>query len=235
MTKLQGLRLIYHFIRGAIDPKNLKHSIRAGNVLNESGAFDVVVEHLHRQPGGTEFLTHPPLRFRRPLESFQRYPEGSLGREYCAHMHRLGLDPEALPVVAIKDQASYVENIIREVHDVWHVITEFDASFEGEIGLQAFKMRQMNWPFAMLATAAVCLITLFKTPERIPLLAEQMARGFRLAEQYHPLILVDWNQHWHKPLAQVREELRHEAFRLPPLRRSETVSAGFFEPASERA
>ena len=106
------------------------------------------------------------------------------------------------------DDVSYLENTIRQIHDIWHVVTGFDTSVSGEIGLQAFKAKQLNWPFSMAAIGGACFIVLLKTPGKIEEFISEMSRGVYLARKLKPLILVDWNQLWHKPLEQVQIELR---------------------------
>lgn len=209
MTVFQGVRLIYHFLRGAMNPSQLKHSLNAGELLCNTGRLQGTIERVAAVD--PEFFRRKNIRYGYRVSDFKDYPIGTLGRTYHDHMVRLGLDPEALPTEGFHDESSYLEYLVRKTHDVWHVITGFDASLTGEIGLQAFKFRQMNWAFAMLAIPVGCLVTLFKNPSEMPRLAEEMGRGFDLAKRYKLLITVDWNQYWATPLEQVRSEISQPA------------------------
>lgn len=47
----------------------------------------------------------------------------------------------------------YGELRLSQTHDLWHVITGFDTTVVGEIGLQAFHLTQFPYPLASALTA----------------------------------------------------------------------------------
>lgn len=198
--------LIYHLCRGALNPTNPKHSAKAGAVLVRSGLIDQSVEEIQRRDQ-SGFLQKREVIIEQEIEFFQNLPEHSLGREYYHYMQRHQLQYGILGKVKVMNTGTYVEYLVRQTHDLWHFLTGFDTSIAGELGLQAFMNRQMNWPFSLLAIAGGCLITLFNNPSEARNLISSIVRGYTLADQVKPLILVDWNQYWKRPLADVRTEL----------------------------
>jgi ubiquinone biosynthesis protein COQ4 len=84
-------------------------------------------------------------------------PEGSLGREYLKFMARsritsdglmaaqeAGIDPNA--ALEVDDGRAYVGDRLRDMHDLWHVLTEYGADDTGEIANLWFSVGQFGNP-----------------------------------------------------------------------------------------
>jgi ubiquinone biosynthesis protein COQ4 len=84
-------------------------------------------------------------------------PEGSLGREYLKFMTRsritsdglmaaqdAGIDPNA--ALDVDDARAYVGDRLRDMHDLWHVLTEYGADDTGEIANLWFSVGQFGNP-----------------------------------------------------------------------------------------
>jgi ubiquinone biosynthesis protein COQ4 len=112
-----------------------------------------------RTPHGERLLRERPnlARILADRERLQAMPEGSLGREYLRFMARMhitsdglmaaqdaGLDPNAkVPVNASRE---YVADRLRDMHDLWHVLTEYGADDTGEIANLWFSVGQFGNP-----------------------------------------------------------------------------------------
>ncbi|MBH8552614.1 winged helix-turn-helix domain-containing protein [Nostocaceae cyanobacterium CENA357] len=67
-----------------------------------------------------------------------------------------------------------------QTHDIWHIITGFDTSEIGEIGLQAFYLAQLQLPLASLLIAnALIAMTLWRPQFLSPLLMA-ISRGWEM-------------------------------------------------------
>lgn len=207
MTKFQKTQLFYQIVRGALNPEDVSYSLKVGDILRKSGLLSQSVAKIRSQDGGEALFNGRTFNYSHNLDFYSSCPPQSLGRIFYDHLVLNNLDPSKLDPVQIDDDESYLENLIRQVHDIWHIVTDFDTSISGEIGLQAFKAKQMNWPFSMVALGGASFITLLKTPSMIEEYIDQIGRGQLLGKQMKPLILVDWNQHWSKPLKDVKEDL----------------------------
>jgi ubiquinone biosynthesis protein Coq4 len=75
-----------------------------------------------------------------------------------------------------------------------HIITGFDTSAIGEIGLQAFHLPQFPYPLASILVAnSLVRITLF-TPEELPPLLNAIAQGWRIGSQAKPFFAQKWKE-----------------------------------------
>jgi ubiquinone biosynthesis protein COQ4 len=88
------------------------------------------------------------------LHELQKLPAGTLGRVYADHMIALNLSPEFYEVLQIDNDDSYIMMRMRQTHDLWHMITGFDTSIPGELGLQGFMMSQSHSPSSALLIGA---------------------------------------------------------------------------------
>jgi ubiquinone biosynthesis protein Coq4 len=148
--------------------------------------------------------------FARPydLDLLARCPEGSLGRSYVAFMRAARLDPAALPLPEAKDCLSYFVYRLRKTHDVFHVVTGFDAKQLGEIGLQAFYLAQ----YPRIGHSCVLTADILDHVRNRPLeesfrFWEALVHGFQMGRQARPLMGVLWERKWDEPLDDVRHEL----------------------------
>jgi|694.fasta_scaffold21293_10 ubiquinone biosynthesis protein Coq4 len=94
--------------------------------------------------------------------------------------------------MAPESDAMYGELRLSQTHDTWHVITGFDTSVNGEIGLQAFQLTQIPYPLASVLTAHALLSTTI-------LEADQL--------QSRPRFVQRWEEGWEKSLTPWRQEL----------------------------
>ncbi len=75
-------------------------------------------------------------------------PAGSLGKTYAEHMRRYGLKPFDISP-AYQDLARQHAQGVRYIktHDLFHVLTGFDTSLAGEIGVLYFTAAQKMYRF----------------------------------------------------------------------------------------
>lgn len=84
-------------------------------------------------------------------EALRGMPEGSLGRAFLAFSERHGLDPRAL--IASQHEMSrdygqldpvrqWASDRLTVMHDLWHVLTGYDATHAGESALMCFSLPQ---------------------------------------------------------------------------------------------
>ena len=103
--------------------------------------------------------------------------------------------------VAIDSDTSYVENRWQQTHDIWHIITGFDTSEIGEIGLQAFYLAQFQLPLASLLIANALIATTVFQPDALSPLLKAIARGWEMGQIAKPLIAQKWEDAWEKPVS----------------------------------
>lgn len=178
-----------------------------GDILTNSRAYELVVEQMRAEPSVAAMLQERYVGSKHDLEALLQYPENSFGYIYALTMKELGLSLDYLPAVNINSDISYIEYRWRQTHDIWHVITGFDISEAGELGLQAFYLAQFGLPFSGLVVASGLVGAILYQPEGTGLLLDAIAKGWHMGKQAKPLIAQRWEEMWEKPLLELRQEL----------------------------
>lgn len=138
------------------------------------------------------------------LQDLQKLPEQTLGRVYADHMIRLNLDPNFFKMFHINDDSIFVLMRLRQTHDLWHVMTGFDTSVSGELGLQAFMMAQVHSPMGPLLIGGRLAMSALRNPQEARSILSQVARGWTMGEKAKPLFGIDWEKNWATPLKDLR-------------------------------
>jgi ubiquinone biosynthesis protein COQ4 len=90
-------------------------------------------------------------------DRLEAMPDGSLGREYLKFMRRARITSDGLVAaqesridpngdLAVDDARTYVGDRLRDMHDLWHVLTEYGADDTGEIANLWFSVAQFRNP-----------------------------------------------------------------------------------------
>lgn len=138
------------------------------------------------------------------FDALRQLPGGTLGREYVRFLDDHGLDPDLFQKPpGVPEIPAYVSQRLRQLHDVWHVLTGIAPDVPGELELQAFT-------FAQTGAALSFLIGFFGTLRwswQDPTLPLQVMRGYRLGKQAAFLPVVRVEELWDLPLEAVRARL----------------------------
>ncbi len=153
------------------------------------------------------------IRDYRPSTDFEQLatlPPGTFGREYARFMQANQLRP-IVPTDRV-DPALIARNAFTvryaAIHDMVHVLTGFDTSWPGEVGVWAFVGGQ-NFSFGFRIAAVVALLF---APLRAPLRMGQAWRNFRvgwaMGKQARLMLVQRLEERFEHRLADVRAELR---------------------------
>lgn len=186
---------------GSLEPVwELSHS------LIDSPAFHQAIAGMKANPDVAAILSERYMAPAHDLDLLLTYPQDSLGYAYASHMKRLGFQAFE-PAIAINSDTHYVEYRWQQTHDIWHIITGFDTSEIGEIGLQAFYLVQFQLPLSSLLIANALIATTVLQPEELNSLLDAIAQGYQMGKIAQLLIAQKWEEGWEKPLALWRTEL----------------------------
>jgi ubiquinone biosynthesis protein COQ4 len=187
--------------------------------LLETPSYALAAEHLRRDPACAALIDERWIPGPQDLGRLAALPEGSLGHAYAREMIRLGYDPNLHAGMEPESDAVYVELRLSQTHDLWHVITGFETSVNGEIGLQAFHLTQFPYPLASVLTAQALLSTTIFEAGNLSALVQAIHTGLQMGQRARPLFAQRWEEDWEKPLAQWRQELNllpaHELIAVP--------------------
>lgn len=223
-------KFLYAFTSLIRDPTRLDLVLNLGDDLNTQDPLGEIPL-LRKRPEVVRFLAEELRQVNADFSELRKLPEGTLGRTFVTQMEAWGLNPKA-PYHTLPDTTDIAKFKVHmeQTHDLWHILTGFGVDVKGEIGLQAFYIAQLWTPlsFALVSVGFLHML-FFKLNEGQQLLSE-VARGWWLGKQSKPLFGVDWNQYWHKPLAEVRRE-----FNLQTEQSHSTVPGGDIGDAPLRA
>ncbi|MEP0909360.1 Coq4 family protein [Leptolyngbya sp. GB1-A1] len=210
---VQTMRGIKAFVTLLFDESgSLEPVWELSNSLLNSPAFQLSIAALKTTPEAAAILSERYVAPPYDLDELLQYPQNSLGYVYACHMKQLGFQPFE-PVMPIDSDTHYVEYRWQKTHDIWHIITGFDTSEMGEIGLQAFYLAQFQLPLSSLLIANALIATTILQPECLNPLLEAIAQGYQMGKVAKPLIAQKWETAWDKPVDQWREELNVQPVR----------------------
>lgn len=142
------------------------------------------------------------------LDVLRSLPPESLGRVYADYLDRHGLDPNFYPSMPVVDDMSYVRKRANQTHDLWHLVSGFDTSLEGEIKVLAISATQYSWPLSSIVIGFSIFFCVFKQPQRIGALFSAVAEGWNFGKSTKPLLAVRWEELWERPFTDVKRELK---------------------------
>lgn len=156
------------------------------------------------------------------LEELLAYPQGTLGREFAEHMKENHLDIDFFPKAAGEGPEAFFVDRARKSHDLWHILTGYDAGVIGEIGLQSFSLAQLRSPISAIILAGGLLHAMLFKPEIYEDLVDAMFEGYQMGQKAKALIGLPIETYLLEDLARLRERLgvvpttsaRHESLYL---------------------
>lgn len=181
--------------------------------LLETPAYERMAQHLNQDPACAALIRDRYIPPAHDLDTLLTYPPDSLGYIYAAQMKKTGFDPNLHAGMTAESDAKYVELRLSQTHDLWHIVTGFDTSVAGEIGLQAFHLPQFPYPLAAMLIANSLISSTLMEPEMLPQLLDAIAQGFQMGKTAKPLFAQKWEENWEKPLTQWRTELNIQPIR----------------------
>ena len=206
-SSLETMRGIKAFVNLLFDDSgSLEPVWELSQSLLDSPAFHVAIASMKTKPEIAAFLSERYLAPQHDLEQLLQYPQDSLGYVYADQMKQLGFQTLE-PVITLDSDIHYVEARWQQTHDIWHIITGFDVSEIGEIGLQAFYLAQFQLPLSSLLIANALIAATVFQPEGLNPLVEAIAQGYQMGKIAKPLIAQKWEMAWEKPVSVWRAEL----------------------------
>lgn len=148
---------------------------------------------------------HPVLE----VEALSQLPPATFGHQYARFLRANDLTPIALTGNLPRDMIERNAFVARygAIHDMVHVLTGFDTSWPGEIGVWAFVGAQ-NYSLGFRFTAWVALAAaLVRCPLRLGRAVRCFRRGRALGRGARPLIALKLEERLSSELRDVRESV----------------------------
>ncbi len=203
----QMLIVIKSFITMLSGQADLNAVGEMSEALVETPAFDLAAQHLKRDPDCAKLISDRYIPVDHDLDHLLTYPQESLGYIYAKTVKSQGFNPNLHAGMTPASDAHYVELRLSQTHDIWHLITGFDTSEIGEIGLQAFHLTQFPYPLGASLVASSLMSSTLLAPEILPQLIAAIAQGLQMGKIAKSLFAQKWEENWEKPLTQWQVEL----------------------------
>jgi ubiquinone biosynthesis protein COQ4 len=193
------------------DPTQTESVYDIEDGLRHTKATELAVEYVKSKPEVAVLFQERYLAPLVNLEDLLKLSPDSLGYVYATYIRDSGFDPNFYRLVKVEDDVSYFFLRMRQTHDIWHIVAGFSTDVFGELGLKAFELAQTHRTMSAMIIAGGLLSTLFKYPEQLDKLLDQIAIGYRLGAKAKPFFANKWEENWEKPLVEWRQELGIEA------------------------
>jgi ubiquinone biosynthesis protein COQ4 len=190
------------------DPEDTENVLELLSVANSGPSGRARTERFFNTPAGKQLYDERRAIDSRTIDidALAALPAGTLGHAYATFLRSRGLTPEVFdgaPAGIADPRRSYVVQRMRQTHDLWHVVTGCETDPAGEIALQAFLYAQTRTPGSALLAAAGMLRILRTSPA----IVRDVVAMYRAGTRARNLPSFAWEDHWAKPLAEVRAML----------------------------
>ncbi len=149
-----------------------------------------------------------PARF--ALEDLASCPSGSLGGRLHSLVVDDGfdlevLDRDALALVGLPPPLDYLNIRILQCHDVWHLVAGYETTGLHEVGISAFQMAQFGHHYSSMFLGVVLTKVAFTEPfEGMGFLLDTILAAYTHGRQTPPLLGVEWERIWDRPVDEIR-------------------------------
>ncbi len=135
-------------------------------------------------------------------------PENSFGHIYATHMKKNNLELNFISPFKGKDILSYIWLRAGHVHDITHVITGYDTSFLGELGVKGFELAQYLSPAtAGILGSGLMAITAIQ-PELVGPIFDKIIEGYTLSKRFPILMGIKWDQEWKATVPELKAKYK---------------------------
>jgi ubiquinone biosynthesis protein COQ4 len=190
------------------NPDDTENVLELLGVANSGPSARARTERFFNNPAGKKLYDERRTIDSRTMDidALAALPEGTLGHAYATFLRSRGLTPEVFdgaPAGIADPRRSYIVQRMRQTHDLWHVVTGCETDPAGEVALQAFLYAQTRTPGSALLAAAGMLRILRTSPA----IVRDVIALYRAGARARSLPSFAWEDHWDKPLSEVRAML----------------------------
>ncbi|MEO1553424.1 MAG: Coq4 family protein [Pseudomonadota bacterium] len=173
----------------------------------------------HTYPGITE-AADADLPEKIQLKLLAQQPAGSIGAEF----HQLivdnkfdleVLDRSEIGLAALPPPLAYLNTRILQAHDLWHITAGYETTALHEIALSAFQMAQFGHNYSAQFLAVVGAVGAISPASGYKVLMDTVTTSWAHGRQTDPMMLIPWEQVWHKSADEIREQYAITEYQRP--------------------
>ncbi len=169
-----------------------------------------VAEMSHAYPGVTKAASGDlPAKIK--LETLAACPQGSLGQQF----HRLivdnqfdleVLDRAEIGLADLPTPLDYLNTRILQAHDLWHITAGYETTALHEIAISAFQMAQFGHNYSAQFLSITGVVGALSPAYGYRILLDTITSAWVHGRQTAPLMTINWEAIWHKPVETIRDE-----------------------------
>ena len=180
---------------------------------SELEAFTTV---LAAQPAVQRMLEERWLPEPYSLSDLERCAPGTLGHAFREYLVANGLTCDFFPPIDRDRADEFIRLRMYQTHDYWHVLSGFDSSDVGELGIVGFYLGQLHTHFGeaglalsvftgVLASSLILNASVIR-PAMLPEMVASFHDGYQRGCGAAPLLAVPWETRWDTPVEELRVE-----------------------------
>lgn len=202
---LTCLKITYYLIRLLIAPKNsLIPLIKLGNIISNSKAFDKAANKILAN-ADVKALVDMNYGSGIPENTvLLKKPESSFGFHLGQFMTVNKLNRYPFPIKNDYSSTIYLRERRRHIHDILHVVLDYDTSLEGEAKVNAFICGQSAFPIPVIISTGVLLISLFKFPSRVNEIYNDLTMAYQRGKSSPSIFAIRWEERWEESLEDLK-------------------------------
>ena len=200
--------------------KEPRAGLGAVNLTTKTAALTGLISPAMSVRAGKASLAYPgvpaavaqgyPHQFR--LEALARCPPGSLARQFHALIVDNGfdlevLDRQALGLDKLPPPLDYLNARILQCHDLWHLTGGYETTALHEVAISSFQLAQFGHHYSAMFLGTVLTRVAFEQPEGGAIMLPTILTAWAHGRRSPPLLGVDWESVWDRPLHEVRQRL----------------------------
>ena len=146
------------------------------------------------------------------LDVLARCPSDSLGGVFHALIVDNGfdlevLDRQSLGLDKLPPPLDYLNARILQCHDLWHIVGGYQTTALHEVAISAFQLAQFGHQYSAMFLGMVLTRLAFERPEGQAIMLPVILTAWTHGRRTPPLLGVNWEAVWTRPLAEVRAKL----------------------------
>eukprot|EP00004_Rigifila_ramosa_P005923 TRINITY_DN16586_c0_g1_i2.p1 TRINITY_DN16586_c0_g1~~TRINITY_DN16586_c0_g1_i2.p1 ORF type:complete len:233 (-),score=50.33 TRINITY_DN16586_c0_g1_i2:8-706(-) len=208
----RGLLAVSAAVLALLDPYNRADMVAALSEVTSQHALERLHARMGADADGLRLLRERPVvrSTTVPLARLAQLPRTTFGGAYAAWLSENHVTPDSRsPVRNVgHPEHAYVLQRYRETHDMWHVLAGLPTSVVGEVAVKWFECAHLGLPMT-LGAALVGPVHL-SAAERSVLVRHYVPWALRCGASSRFLLAVPFEDHFDRPLAELRQLLNFE-------------------------
>ena len=115
------------------------------------------------------------------------------------------LDRDGLGLAELPAPLDYLNVRILQCHDIWHLVADHKTSGLHEVSISGFQMAQFGHQYSSMFLGMLLAKVAFTQPEAVPFTVDTVLTGYRHGRETPPLLGIEWETLWDRPIPDVRE------------------------------